>query len=287
MDERANRSEDTERFSMTEGATSPQEQSTTTVEHQIPGIDSLSVSTNSASLSSMESAGSMAISGVAPVSSVPGTETTNRLIGFAIALSAITIVYNVIEGIVSIVLGGKDETLALMGFGIDSFVEVMSAVGVLHMTLRMRSDGAMAESRERFEKRALKITGYSFYILVAGIIAASVIQVLRQIPPESTFWGMVITGISILGMGLLIRGKTVVGRRLNSPAILADANCSRSCLYLSGAVFLSGLFYEWTGILYADTLGALAVALFAFKEGKESIAKSRSNGLCGCHDSCQ
>lgn len=222
------------------------------------------------------------------VSTAPNRKewSTSGLIRFAILLSVITIVYNVIEGVASIILGGKDETLALMGFGIDSFVEVLSAIGVLHMTLRMRADGHAEESRQRFERRALRITGISFYVLVGGILAASILQVVRQIPPESTFWGMVVTGISMLGMGLLIKGKSTVGHRLNSPAILADANCSKSCLYLSAAVFASGLLYEWTGLLYADTLGALAVAFFALKEGREAMQKSRSDDICGCHG-CQ
>lgn len=217
-----------------------------------------------------------------------GGNWSERLIQIAIWLSVITIGYNVVEGVIALVLGGRDETLALMGFGIDSFVEVLSAIGILHMTLRMRKEGPGTTARKEFEKRALRITAISFFVLVAGIVAASALQVMYQVPPESTFWGMVVTGISMLGMGFLIHGKTSVGNRLNSPAILADANCSRSCLYLSAAVFISGLLYEWTGILYADTLGALAVAFFAFKEGRESMMKSRDDSLsCGCHDDCQ
>ncbi len=222
----------------------------------------------------------------------PGTgvepKTESFLIKLGIALSVITIVYNLIEGLASLFLGAQDETLALMGFGVDSFVEVISAVGVLHMTLRLKKEGPGTQSRAAFERTALKITGTAFYILVFGILAASAVQIYLQKPPESTFWGMVITGLSMLGMGFLIWGKTVVGLHLNSPAIMADANCSKSCLYLSAAVFLSGLLYQWTGILYADTLGALAVGYFAFREGRECFTMVRSESLsCGCHDSCQ
>lgn len=214
-------------------------------------------------------------------------QTTHRLLWTGLFLSAMTIGYNVIEGLVSLFFGSQDETLALMGFGVDSFVEVLSALGVLHLLMRMRKNGAEATSRVSWERNALRITGVAFYFLVVGLIIASILQIYLQRPPESTVSGMIITGISMAGMGFLIYGKIKVGRSLNSPAILADANCSKSCLYLSAAVFASGLLYTLTGLLYADTAGALAVAIFAFREGRESLQKAGQEDIgCGCSDHC-
>ncbi|MCB1137541.1 MAG: cation transporter [Leptospiraceae bacterium] len=222
-------------------------------------------------------------------SSVSGgsLEDTSRWLRAVIWLSILTIGYNILEGLVSLFFGAQDETLALLGFGIDSFVEVLSAFGVLHMTLRMRSAGPQSAGREEFERRALRITGIAFYLLVLGLIASAFVQVYTSREPESGLAGILISGISILGMGFLILGKERLGRQLNSPALLADAQCSRSCLYLSVAVLLSAATFELTGFLYADTAGALAVAFFAFREGRESLQKAGSNDLsCGCDDHC-
>ncbi|MGW8181839.1 MAG: hypothetical protein ACWGQW_24175, partial [bacterium] len=79
------------------------------------------------------------------------------------ALARITIYYNVIEGVVSVLLGAQDETVALFGFGVDSFVEVMSGIGIWHMVRRLGGNGDVAP--DPFERRALRITGSSFYIL--------------------------------------------------------------------------------------------------------------------------
>ncbi|MCB1169359.1 MAG: cation transporter [Leptospiraceae bacterium] len=214
-------------------------------------------------------------------------EDTSRWLRAAIWLSILTIGYNILEGLVSIFFGARDETLALLGFGIDSFVEVLSAIGILHMTIRMRKEGVQSSGRQEFERRALRITGISFYILVCGLIASAVVQIYTSREPESGLAGIIITSISILGMGFLIRSKESVGRKLNSPALLADARCSRSCLYLSVAVLLSAAAFQFTGFLYADTAGALAVAYFAFREGRESLKKAASDELsCGCDDHC-
>src|SRR3989337_4062779 len=91
-----------------------------------------------------------------------------NLYKWANILALITIFYNVIEGIVSVFFGFKDETIALFGFGIDSFVEVISGVGIWHMIRRIRQNGN--ENLDRFESHALKITGTAFHILAIALI---------------------------------------------------------------------------------------------------------------------
>lgn len=198
-------------------------------------------------------------------------------------LAIITVLYNFVEGIVSMWLGAADETLVLFGFGVDSFIEVFSAVGVWHMIRRIRANGG--ETRDEFERRALRITGVSFYLLAAGLALTAVVNFLQHHKPETTFWGIVISLVSISCMWLLIHYKTKVGKALDSAAILADAACSRACVYLSVVLLAASLGYEMTGIASLDAVGALLVAGLAWKEGREAFGKAKGLSCC-CQGKC-
>jgi divalent metal cation (Fe/Co/Zn/Cd) transporter len=196
-------------------------------------------------------------------------------------LAQITIFYNLFEGIVSVFFGVADETLSLFGFGIDSFVEVLSGIGIYHMVSRMKHDPDADPIR--FEKRALRITGISFFILAAGLIVTAVFNLFQGHQPLTTFWGIVIGLISIFTMWVLIHFKIQVGKQLNSSAILEDANCTKACLYLSFTLLLASAGYELTGIGGIDSIGAILIAIFSFREGRESFAKARGES-CPCED---
>lgn len=200
---------------------------------------------------------------------------------WASILALITIFYNLAEGIISVFFGLDDETLSLFGFGIDSFVEVISGIGIWHITRRLRMNQEV--SPDRFEKQALRITGTAFYLLCFGLVVSSVINIYYRHSPKTTFWGIVISLISILTMGLLIHYKVKIGKALKSDAILADANCTKTCLYLSFVLLMSSAIFEFTGIGYVDSLGALGISYFAFKEGSESFEKARGQ-ICSCHE---
>jgi divalent metal cation (Fe/Co/Zn/Cd) transporter len=209
----------------------------------------------------------------------------NRLVSFALLLSIITIFYNIAEGLISVLFGMNDETLALFGFGLDSFVEVISGIGILHMIIRMKRNPI--SERDGFERTALKITGFSFYLLCAGLIIASILLLVNNVKPETTIVGIIVSSISILTMYALLHYKLKVGRALNSDAIIADANCTKTCFYLSFILLASSLSYEVFKIGNLDIAGSLGIAYFAFKEGKESIEKSNSAKLsCSCEDDC-
>lgn len=211
------------------------------------------------------------------------TPDRDHLLARASLLAVLTIGYNLVEGVVSMVLGGADETLALFGFGVDSFIEVISAVGVWHMLRRIRHNEG--ETRDVFEQRALRITGGAFYALTAGLVLMATLNLVQQHRPETTFWGVVVSLVSMSFMWLLIHYKVRVGTALASPAILADAACSKTCLYLSVVLLLSSAGYELTGVGSLDAIGALLLAWFSWKEGREAFAKAR--GLsCGCSCSC-
>lgn len=201
----------------------------------------------------------------------------------AALLALVTIIYNIVEGGVSVWLGAADETLALFGFGLDSFVEVVSGAGIWHMIRRMRQ--GESGNRDPFERRALRITGGAFYLLTAGLTAAAALNIATGHRPETTVWGVAVSLVSISFMWLLIRAKTKVGDALNSPAILADAACSRACLQLSVALLASSIGYELTGIGHLDSAGSLLIAWLSFREGREAFGKA--NGLtCACAGTC-
>ena len=157
---------------------------------------------------------------------------------WAFGLALITVCYNLIEGMVSVLLGAEDGTITLFGFGIDSFVEVISGMGVWHMVRRMEK--ADEEDHRRFERTALTITGISFYVLAMGLIATSLIGFYTGHRPRTTFWSIVVGIISILAMWLLIHYKTKIGRQFNSRPLLADAACTKTCLYLSIILLVRG-----------------------------------------------
>jgi divalent metal cation (Fe/Co/Zn/Cd) transporter len=203
-----------------------------------------------------------------------------RLYDLAFGLGIFTIVYNLAEGIVATFFGFQDETLALFGFGLDSFIEMISGMGIVYMVSRIRTNPN--SKRSDFEKTALKVTGYSFYLLVAGLTISAVINIILQRKPDTTFWGVVISLISIVVMLFLIYWKIKTGKLLHSQAILADANCTKVCIYMSCVLLISSGIYELTGFPYADSIGTLGLAWFSYKEGKECFEKVNSGKECGC-----
>ncbi|HPF93801.1 MAG TPA: cation transporter [Tenuifilaceae bacterium] len=208
-----------------------------------------------------------------------------KLIRLALILTLITLTYNLAEGLVSVFFGISDDTLVLLGFGVDSFVEMISAFGILHMVVRMRK--SQAETPDSFEKNALRITGTAFFLLTAGLVAGVVINFATQAKPETTMVGVIVSSASILTMWFLMRAKQKVGRKLNSAAIIADANCTKTCFYLSFVLLASSLLYEFTGIGWVDSVGSLGIAWFAFTEGREAFEKARTGNLsCGCNGEC-
>ena len=205
---------------------------------------------------------------------------SDDLHNFALLLAALTVVYNVAEGSVATWLGSEDETFTLFGFGLDSFVEVISGIGIIHMVLRIKKKPD--SSRDQFEKVALRVTGTAFYMLVAELVLSALFIVYTGHRPVATFWGVVISLISIAGMILLIYWKINVGKKLNSKAILADANCSKVCLYMSLVLLASSVIYEITDLPYVDAAGTIGLAYFSFNEGKECFEKARNQHLCSC-----
>ncbi len=209
-----------------------------------------------------------------------------RWLKIALILAIITIGYNILEGIFSVFFGASDETLALFGFGTDSFVEVISGAGVLHMVVRMRKNRMNdIPMHDRFEQQALRVTGVAFYLLTLGLAAGVILNILYQNKPETTRAGIVISIISIAAMYGLMRLKLTAGKRLRSEAIIADAACTRTCFYLSFILLLSSIIYEIFKIPWIDIAGSSGIAWFAFTEGREAFVKARNTNIkCSCQN---
>lgn len=207
----------------------------------------------------------------------------HKLYKYAFGLSLFTIFYNIIEGVVSIILGYQDETLTLFGFGADSFIEVMSGIGIAVMILRIRQNPNSYKSK--FEIKALKITGTAFYLLSVGLLVGIAVNLINQHKPETTLWGVVISSISIAVMIWLMNAKKKAGNQLDSKPIIADSNCTKVCVYMSVVLLTSSLIYELTGFAYADVIGAAGLIYFSISEGKEAFDKAKGIS-CTCSENC-
>ncbi len=198
----------------------------------------------------------------------------NKYWQYALWLALFTIFYNMAEGLVSVYFGAQDETLTLFGFGVDSFIEVLSGIGILAMVIRIRRD--TEAPRSDFERTALRITGFSFYLLSLGLAATAVYNIITGHKPTTTLPGLVISLISLAVMWALVMAKRRVGHALDSAPILADANCTLVCIYMSVVLLAASIIYQFTGVGFIDSLGAIGLIYFSVNEGKESFEKARS-----------
>ena len=204
--------------------------------------------------------------------------TTNKYWSYALWLALFTIFYNLAEGLVSISFGMNDEALTLFGFGVDSFIEVISGIGILAMVLRIRQNPETP--RSQFERTALRVTGTSFYLLAIGLGATAIYNLSTAHKPTTTLPGLIISLVSIAMMWALVAGKRKVGRTLDSAPILADANCTMVCIYMSIVLLAASLIYQFTGFGFVDSIGALGLIYFSYSEGKESFEKA--TGMADC-----
>lgn len=198
----------------------------------------------------------------------------------ALSLSVTTIVFNIIEGGISTVFGARDGSLALFGFGIDSFAEVASGSGVVLMILRFMNH--LSTTRSLAEKRALQITSISFFLISGALLFAGLSSLWTGSTPTTTLPGVIISLVSIAIMLILVHFKCRVGAALSSDPILADARCGEVCIYMSLVLLGSSLLYFLSGIRCADSIGAIALAVLSFKEGRGTWRSSQSSGNSSC-----
>jgi hypothetical protein len=208
-------------------------------------------------------------------------DSTKRLFTYALWLGYFTVFYNLLEGLVSVFFGVHDEALTLFGFGVDSFIEVLSGIGIVAMVYRIRQN--LETPRSQFERTALQITGTSFYLLAAGLGLTAIYNIYAGHKPGTTLPGLVISLVSIAMMWALVAGKRRVGRALDSAPILVDANCTLVCIYMSLVLLAASIIYQLTGFGFVDSIGALGLIYFSVKEGRESFQKAKDLD-CGCEE---
>jgi divalent metal cation (Fe/Co/Zn/Cd) transporter len=194
-------------------------------------------------------------------------------------LALFTICYNIIEGIISVVLGYEDKNLTLIGFGLDSFIEVMSNLGIVYMITRIRQ--SPQSERSEFEKTALKVTGYAFYFLCIGLLTGIIFTIVEEQRPNQTFAGIVVSLLSIMVMIYVYTTQIRIGKQLNSAPIIADGECTKVCVYMSIVLLISSGIYQFTGFKYADVIGLLGLIYFSYTEGRECFEKAKGNE-CRC-----
>ncbi|MBE0521046.1 MAG: cation transporter [Candidatus Methanoperedenaceae archaeon] len=202
---------------------------------------------------------------------------TQKLHKKALVLSYITVAYNIIEGIVSIIAGSIAGSAALVGFGLDSFVESLS--GSI-MIWRFRQHSKISrEEEERLEKKAVKLVAYTFFILAAYVFYESATKLFNSEIPQPSIIGIIIAVISIIAMPVLFFMKYRTGRSLNSKSLVADSKQTLACLFLSVAL-LFGLSLNYLyGFWQADPVVGLLISGYLVKEGYSTI---REEELCSC-----
>src|SRR5713101_3858900 len=191
-------------------------------------------------------------------------------------LEYFTIAWNGLEGLVALVAGAIAGSISLVGFGIDSFIEVTSGSVLLW---RMSVD-ADVERREPNERRALRVVGVCFLLLVAYIAYESVLDLWSRRAPEHSIPGIILACVSLVVMPLLSRAKRRVGHALGSAAMNADARQTEFCTYLS-AILLAGLLLNAVfGLWWADPVAGLIMVPIIAKEGVDGLQGKACEDCC-------
>lgn len=199
----------------------------------------------------------------------------NSLQKKALLLSYLTVGYNLLEGVVSLLAGYLAGSIALVGFGLDSLVETTSGV-ILVWRLRVEQAGADDDRVEQVERRAERLVGIAFLVLAAYVAFESVRALLAGEAPDASPVGIALTAVSLVLMLWLARAKRRVGEALGSRALIADSEQTRACWYLS-AVTLAGLVGNaLLGWWWADPLAALVIVGFLVREGLEALRNEAS-----------
>jgi cation diffusion facilitator family transporter len=205
--------------------------------------------------------------------------TNNSLHQRALLLSYLTVGYNILEGFISILAGYLAGSIALVGFGLDSFVESLSG-GIMIWRFRQHAD-LTPEEEERREKLAIKLVGYTFFVLAAYILYESLKKLIFQEAPAPSLLGIIIALVSLILMPLLFFLKHRTGADLGSASLRADAKQTLACAFLSLALLVGlGLNYLY-GFWQADPLIGLLIVVVLGREGYETIKEEKLCSCCG------
>ena len=173
-----------------------------------------------------------------------------------------TIAYNVIEAVVAITSGVASSSVALIAFGLDSVIEVLSAAAVAWQFTR--------NDPERYEKPTLRVIAISFFLLAAYVTVSAVLSLAGAVEPRHSTVGLILTAASVVIMPFLSLLEYRTGRELGSATAMADSRQTLICSLLSAAVLLGLALNSLFGWTWADPVAALVIVVFAVREGVEA-----------------
>ena len=194
-------------------------------------------------------------------------------------LEYFTIAYNSLEGAASIIAGLLAGSVSLVGFGLDSMIEVASGAALLW---RLHHDMDTSR-REEAERTALRTVGVCLVALALYIVYESSSTLIRHIPPERSIAGIVIASASVIVMPLLARAKRRVARQIGSGAMHADSKQADFCAYLSAILLAGLLLHAWLGWWWADPAAALVMVPIIAREGVQGLRGE----ACECGSACE
>jgi divalent metal cation (Fe/Co/Zn/Cd) transporter len=193
-------------------------------------------------------------------------------------LEYLTIGWNSLEGLIAVAAGLAAGSVALVGFGFDSVIEVTSGAALLW---RLHMDAP--ERRERAEKVALKLVGLSFLLLTVYVAFDAIKSLVNREPPEASYVGIALAALSLVVMPLLARAKRQVAAGLNSRAMQADSRQTDICAYLSATLLGGLLLNALVGWWWADPAAALVMVPIIAKEGVEALRGETCCNEGACH----
>jgi divalent metal cation (Fe/Co/Zn/Cd) transporter len=188
-------------------------------------------------------------------------------------LEYFTVGYNIMEAIVSIVFGGIANSIALVGFGLDSIVESLSGAVLIWRLSQHKK--ISEEEEEKIEKKAMRFVAITFFILGFYVLFQSLKKLILREIPDPSLPGIIIASVSLIVMPVLFFQKYKVGKRINSQALVADSKETLACSFLSLALLLGlGANFLW-GFWQADSIVGIIIVLFLFREGLEGWRESK------------
>ncbi|CAG8478007.1 203_t:CDS:2 [Diversispora eburnea] len=202
-------------------------------------------------------------------------KTRLQLINLAIIVCAITILSNIVEGVLSLILGSQSNSVSLIIFGIGSFVEMTSASLVLgRFVVELRKSIQIEEAivdKTTFidiERKTTLGIGLLFLVLASGTFLHAIISLSQRSHPENTIAGLIISSVSIVCMLAVYIAKRYLAAKLDSSSLASEAQCSLACIKITGVLFVSSLIYMiWENIWWVDSVAALIFSTFFAKEG--------------------
>ncbi|MDH4350441.1 MAG: cation transporter [Gemmatimonadota bacterium] len=188
----------------------------------------------------------------------------------ALRLVAVTAAYNAVEAVVALWAGVTADSVALMGFGFDSAIELAASLAVLSR-MRLEADGAAAATLARAERRVRRFVGWTFVVLAGYVVIEAGLGLWRRDAPQESMLGIALAVVSLVAMPLLAWGKFRAAAMLGSRALAAEANETLACAYLSGCLLVGLGLNAAVGWWWADAVAALAMVPWLLHEAREAM----------------